>query len=115
MNIEKTVTYNKRTDKGLYIITIDYGMLENKSDHQLMLTIHEVINETLGQKQKASQEDITGLTKMQVYQSQDLSVPLHKEIEKAVDMTINNIENKYKNMESIVGELNILESENGND
>lgn len=62
MNLIKSIEYNKQYDDQLFKVELEYGMKDDKSNHELMLKIWHVTNEERGTKHIVVKEEITDLT-----------------------------------------------------
>lgn len=69
MSLIKSIEYNKQYEGQLFKVELEYGMKEDKSNHELILKIWHVTNEKRGTKHIVVKEEITDLTEYpQIYE-----------------------------------------------
>lgn len=105
MDIIKQVSYNKTTDKGLYLVDLKYGLRDDKSNHQLILSIYEITDKKLGQKSIVVKDEITDVIGAGIYEKTDLPDDLEQDIINIINDFISSVENKEKNINNIKEKL----------
>ena len=103
MEIIKKQEYNKVVNGESFIITLEYGMKEDKTNHSLKATITHILDTKTGKKAKVYQDDITDLTHVpNVYQDSDILIKDSLwEIKKCLNDQIEMVINSRKNKESV--------------
>ena len=103
MDIIKKQEYNKVVDGEAFVITLEYGMREDKTNHTLKATITHILDTKTGKKAKVYQDDITDLTHVpNVYQDSDILMKDSLwEIKKCLNDQIEMVINSRKNKESV--------------
>ena len=103
MEIIKKQEYNKVVDGETFVITLEYGMREDKTNHALKATITHILDTKTGKKVKVYQDDITDLTHVpNVYtESNILMKDSLWEIKKCLNDQIEMVINSRKNKESV--------------
>lgn len=103
MDIIKKQEYNKVVDGESFIITLEYGMKEDKTNHMLKVTITHILDVKTGRKAKVYQDDITDLTHVpNVYKDSDILLEDSLlDIKKCLNDQIKMIINSKKNRESV--------------
>lgn len=104
MEVVKQVSYNKTTQKGLYLVLLKYGLKPDKSNHQLVLSIYEVTDKNLGKKHVIAKDDITDVIGIEVYEQANLPDNIEKNIINVIDGYISSVENKEHNI-SVIGDM----------
>lgn len=96
--------FNKTVEGQRFIITLEYGMKEDKSNHILKLSITHILDETTGKKAKIIQDDITDLLHIpNVYKESDVDLSIAMEnIKSTINSQIEMVINSGKNQESTV-------------
>lgn len=109
----KKQEYNKVVEGQKFIITLEYGMKEDKSNHILTATITHILDEKTGKKAKVYQDEITDLTHVpNVYG--DNNVHLDDalwSIKNSINEQIKMIINSKNNQESAIDLLDKLYEE----
>ena len=103
MEIIKKQEYNKVVNEESFVITLEYGMKEDKTNHSLRATITHILDTKTGKKVKVYQDDITDLTHVpNVYQDSDILMKDSLlEIKKCLNDQIEMVINSRKNKESV--------------
>lgn len=98
MNLIKSIEYNKEHDGQLFKVELEYGMKDDKSNHELMLKIWHVTNEERGTKHIVVKEEITDLTAYpQIYEgATNIYIDNLEEIRNYVNERIELIANSNK-------------------
>ena len=110
MEIIKRQEYNKVVNGESFIITLEYGMKEDKTNHSLKATITHILDIKTGKKVKVYQDDITDLTHVpNVYQDSDIHLKdalwsIKNSINEQINMVINSEKNK-ESVENLMDEL----------
>ena len=110
MEIIKKQEYNKVVNGESFIITLEYGMKEDKTNHSLRATITHILDTKTGKKAKVYQDDITDLTHVpNVYQDSDILMKdslwsIKKCLNDQIEMVINSRKNK-ESVENLMDEL----------
>lgn len=104
MEVIKEVSYNKSTQKGLYLVSLKYGLKTDKSNHQLVLSIYEVTDKNLGKKHVIAKDDITDVIGIGVYEQSSLPDNIEKNIINVIDGYISSVENKEHNI-GVIGNM----------
>ena len=110
MEIIKKQEYNKVVNGESFIITLEYGMKEDKTNHSLKATITHILDTKTGKKAKVYQDDITDLTHVpNVYQDSDIHLKdalwsIKNSINEQINMVINSEKNK-ESVENLMDEL----------
>ena len=108
--IIKKQEYNKVVDGETFVITLEYGMKEDKTNHALKATITHILDTKTGKKAKVYQDDITDLTHVpNVYQDSDILMKdslwnIKKCLNDQIEMVINSRKNK-ESVENLMDEL----------
>ena len=103
MEIIKRQEYNKVVNGESFIITLEYGMKEDKTNHSLKATITHILDTKTGKKAKVYQDDITDLTHVpNVYQDSDILMEdsLYN-IKQCLNDQIKMVINSRKNRDSV--------------
>ena len=103
MQIIKKQEYNKVVDGETFVITLEYGMKEDKTNHSLRATITHILDTKTGKKAKVYQDDITDLTHVpNVYtESNILMEDSLYNIKQCLNDQIRMVINSRKNKESV--------------
>ena len=110
MEIIKRQEYNKVVNGESFIITLEYGMKEDKTNHSLKATITHILDTKTGKKAKVYQDDITDLTHVpNVYKDSDIHLKdalwsIKNSINEQINMVINSEKNK-ESVENLMDEL----------
>lgn len=110
MEIIKKQEYNKVVDGETFVITLEYGMKEDKTNHSLKATITHILDTKTGKKAKVYQDDITDLTHVpNVYKESDIHLKdalwsIKNSINEQINMVINSEKNK-ESVENLMDEL----------
>ena len=110
MEIIKKQELNKVVDGETFVITLEYGMKEDKTNHSLRATITHILDAKTGKKAKVYQDDITDLTHVpNVYQDSDILMKdslweIKKCLNDQIEMVINSRKNK-ESVENLMDEL----------
>ena len=110
MEIIKRQEYNKVVNGESFIITLEYGMREDKTNHSLKATITHILDTKTGKKAKVYQDDITDLTHVpNVYKESDIHLKdalwsIKNSINEQINMVINSEKNK-ESVENLMDEL----------
>ena len=110
MEIIKREEYNKLVNGESFIITLEYGMKEDKTNHSLKATITHILDTKTGKKAKVYQDDITDLTHVpNVYKESDIHLKdalwsIKNSINEQINMVINSEKNK-ESVENLMDEL----------
>ena len=110
MEIIKKQEYNKVVNGESFIITLEYGMKEDKTNHSLKATITHILDTKTGKKAKVYQDDITDLTHVpNVYKESDIHLKdalwsIKNSINEQINMVINSEKNK-ESVENLMDEL----------
>ena len=110
MEIIKKQEYNKVVDGETFVITLEYGMREDKTNHSLKATITHILDTKTGKKAKVYQDDITDLTHVpNVYKESDIHLKdalwsIKNSINEQINMVINSEKNK-ESVENLMDEL----------
>ena len=110
MEIIKRQEYNKVVNGESFIITLEYGMKEDKTNHSLKATITHILDTKTGKKAKVYQDDITDLTHVpNVYKESDIHLKdalwsIKNSINEQINMVINSEKNK-ESVENLMDEL----------
>ena len=110
MEIIKRQEYNKVVDGETFVITLEYGMKEDKTNHSLRATITHILDTKTGKKAKVYQDDITDLTHVpNVYKESDIHLKdalwsIKNSINEQINMVINSEKNK-ESVENLMDEL----------
>ena len=110
MEIIKRQEYNKVVNGESFIITLEYGMKEDKTNHSLKATITHILDTKTGKKAKVYQDDITDLTHIpNVYKESDIHLKdalwsIKNSINEQINMVINSEKNK-ESVENLMDEL----------
>ena len=110
MEIIKRQEYNKVVNGESFIITLEYGMKEDKTNHSLKATITHILYTKTGKKAKVYQDDITDLTHVpNVYKESDIHLKdalwsIKNSINEQINMVINSEKNK-ESVENLMDEL----------
>ena len=110
MEIIKKQEYNKVVDGETFVITLEYGMKEDKTNHALKATITHILDTKTGKKAKVYQDDITDLTHVpNVYKESDIHLKdalwsIKNSINEQINMVINSEKNK-ESVENLMDEL----------
>ena len=110
MEIIKKQEYNKVVDGETFVITLEYGMREDKTNHTLKATITHILDTKTGQKAKVYQDDITDLTHIpNIYKESDIHLKdalwsIKNSINEQINMVINSEKNK-ESVENLMDEL----------
>lgn len=106
----KRQEFNKEVKGESFIITLEYGMKEDKTNHILKLTITHVLDKVTGKKVKVFQDDITDLLHIpNVYKESNISMEdALQSIQTMVNEQIEMVINSKKNKESVENLLNEL-------
>lgn len=113
MEIIKRQEYSKVVNGESFIITLEYGMKEDKTNHSLRATITHILDAKTGKKAKVYQDDITDLTHVpNVYKESDI---LMKDslwsIKQCLNDQIRMVINSRKNKESVENLMDELHEE----
>ncbi|AWY02984.1 hypothetical protein [Staphylococcus phage VB-SauS-SA2] len=106
----KKQEFNKKVKGESFIITLEYGMKEDKTNHILKLTITHVLDKITGKKVKVLQDDITDLLHIpNVYKESDMLMEdalqsIQDTINEQIEMVINSKKNK-ESVENLLDEL----------
>src|SRR5699024_6791894 len=94
---------NKLVNSKTFIITLEYGMKEYKTNHNLKATITHIKDTKKVKKKKVYKDDITDLTHVpNVYQDSDILMKDSLwEIKKCLNDQIEMVINSRKNKESV--------------
>ena len=113
MEIIKKQEYNKVVNGESFIITLEYGMKEDKTNHSLRATITHILDTKTGKKAKVYQDDITDLTHVpNVYKESDIHLKdALWSIKNSINEQINMVINSEKNKESVENLMNELYEE----
>lgn len=110
MEIIKKQEYNKIVNGESFIITLEYGMKEDKTNHSLKATITHILDTKTGKKAKVYQDDITDLTHIpNIYKESDIHLKdalwsIKNSINEQINMVINSEKNK-ESVENLMDEL----------
>ena len=110
MEIIKRQEYNKVVNGESFIITLEYGMKEDKTNHSLKATITHILDTKTGKKAKVYQDDITDLTHVpNIYKESDIHLKdalwsIKNSINEQINMVINSEKNK-ESVENLMDEL----------
>ena len=110
MEIIKKQEYNKVVNGESFVITLEYGMKEDKTNHSLRATITHILDIKTGKKAKVYQDDITDLTHVpNVYKESDIHLKdalwsIKNSINEQINMVINSEKNK-ESVENLMDEL----------
>ena len=110
MEIIKKQEYNKVVNGESFVITLEYGMKEDKTNHSLRATITHILDTKTGKKAKVYQDDITDLTHVpNVYKESDIHLKdalwsIKNSINEQINMVINSEKNK-ESVENLMDEL----------
>ena len=110
MEIIKKQEYNKVVNGESFIITLEYGMKEDKTNHSLKATITHILDTKTGKKAKVYQDDITDLTHVpNIYKESDIHLKdalwsIKNSINEQINMVINSEKNK-ESVENLMDEL----------
>lgn len=110
MEIIKRQEYNKVVNGESFIITLEYGMKEDKTNHSLKATITHILDTKTGKKAKVYQDDITDLTHIpNIYKESDIHLKdalwsIKNSINEQINMVINSEKNK-ESVENLMDEL----------
>ena len=110
MEIIKKQEYNKVVNGESFVITLEYGMKEDKTNHSLRATITHILDTKTGKKAKVYQDDITDLTHVpNIYKESDIHLKdalwsIKNSINEQINMVINSEKNK-ESVENLMDEL----------
>ena len=110
MEIIKKQEYNKVVNGESFVITLEYGMKEDKTNHSLKATITHILDAKTGKKAKVYQDDITDLTHVpNIYKESDIHLKdalwsIKNSINEQINMVINSEKNK-ESVENLMDEL----------
>lgn len=106
----KKQEFNKTVEGQSFIITLEYGMKEDKSNHILKLSITHILDKATGKKAKIIQDDITDLLHIpNVYKESDVLMEdalqsIQAIVNEQIEMVINSKKNK-ESVENLLDEL----------
>ena len=106
----KRQEFNKEVKGENFIISLEYGMKEDKTNHILKLTITHVLDDITGKKVKVLQDDITDLLHIpNVYKESDILMEdalqsIQTVVNEQIEMVINSKKNK-ESVENLLDEL----------
>lgn len=106
----KKQEFNKTVEGQRFVITLEYGMKEDKSNHILKLSITHILDEDTGKKAKIIQDDITDLLHIpNVYKESDILMEdalqsIQSIVNEQIEMVINSKKNK-ESVENLLDEL----------
>lgn len=106
----KRQEFNKEVKGENFIISLEYGMKEDKTNHILKLTITHVLDDITGKKVKVLQDDITDLLHIpNVYKESNIAMDdalqsIQTVVNEQIEMVINSKKNK-ESVENLLDEL----------
>lgn len=103
MDLIKKQEFNKEVNGEDFIVTLEYGMKDDKSNHVLKVNIVHVLDKKTGKKATVYQDNIVDITHIpSVYEETNLSFEeALTNIKGTINNQINMIINSRKNQESM--------------
>ena len=113
MDLIKHIEYNKEYEGEMFLIELDYGMKEDKTNHVLNLKIWHITDKVKGIKHIALQDNIIDITsKPNIYQPvTDAYIDNLEEIKSFINQQISQIVESNNVKTQFIGILEKLEGE----
>lgn len=118
MELIKEIEFYKRLEGDLYKVVIKYGLSDDKTNHQMFMSVYQVLNETTMKLDKVFQDEVTDLIGIDnVYKVPDelVMTDFRKKVNRELESLVASKNAAKKNIETVEFLMESLKEDDDNE